>query len=125
MSKQGEIKIINKLLQDLTQYSSVKLFEDALDEVMESYGNRTEMYKVLALDEDAVKNWERQIDNCFHILYGMETSASPELVNEVEEFIPPVQSVSAYKELKPTMFSETDTERRQRLHREFADVFGY
>jgi hypothetical protein len=125
MSKQGEIKIINKLLQDLTQYSSVKLFEDALDEVMESYGNRIEMYKVLALDDDAINNWERAVNNCFNILYGMDTSASPELVNEVEEYVPPVQSVSAYKELKPAIFSETDTERRQRLHREFAEVFGY
>jgi biotin operon repressor len=66
----GEIKIINKLLQDLTQYSSVKLFEDALDEVIDSYGNRNEMYKVLGLDEYAIRNWERQINNSYLILSG-------------------------------------------------------
>jgi hypothetical protein len=128
MSKAGEIKIINKLLQDLTQYSSIKLFEAALDEVMESYGNRNEMYKVLDLDQDAVKNWERQINNCYHILTGLEMVAKTgdEKVEESsdEEFLPPAKSVSAYKSIQPSLAVETPEQRRKRLEQEFFDVFG-
>ena len=128
MSKQGEIKIINKLLKDLTQYSSIKLFEAAIDEVLDSYGSRDEMYKLLELDKDAVKNWENKIGNCYHILTGLEmvaeTGAEEVKESSDEEFLPPAKSISAYKNIQPSLAVETTEQRRKRLEQEFFDVFG-
>lgn len=125
MSNAGEIKIINKLLEDLTQYSSVKLFEDALDEVMDSYGSRDEMYKVLGLDKDAIQNWENKIGNCYHILTGLQMVAETG-AEQVEDEILNVASVStpstSAKALKPGF--ETPDEKKKRLEQEFFDVFG-
>ena len=59
----GELNIIKRLLNDLTQYEDVDKFKLSYSIIEEEYGNLSIAFDKLGFDESQKNNWTRKINN--------------------------------------------------------------